>query len=815
MNRILDPARIELLKKKYSEAKEIFDLLSGSRTLSGDFEDAFWKYRGQTILFTEIANKSERNKTKTQMSKVANILARCYMIYSIESNISGAVAVGRINSFRWLAKTIKDNDHVWGCLTGAVFDKAFYLEDSEYTDTTLYHRATSISSFIEFINLLRLDDESAGSRFTSRIVRWTQKLKNPIRSSLQLTSGSFDARSTKLYDADLHIALASARSAVRLNPDFEPRPGYDLIRLESLSFALALGLRIGEICSLPKNALERDTGLYFVRVATEKGSLGGAMPVANLWAPALEEAHEYLLKSCSQARQRAKDIEENGFDFITKALVANRVKNPLSESRLEMLKAVGLFPWENYFINELTHCFEISSKELVSEGKNGAALLKLPRLTASRLVNWIDERMNNWDWANFSKYQKNHDTQHISVYDIGRFCGASKSSITKSVWFISDLKSLLSLIENSNGFSTSATPSPEKILHWRNRWLKIREKALTPRGGGAGASCAVVSIAKLIELLQARYSSYLTRHFYEQFENNSDAITDSSDQHFVATNLRPGQTSKLSNHLIVVWENHFSDNREHGIIPRPILRSDYYHYLSTNSEKVTVFERLNITSPTGGAISITPHQIRRWVTTALLRSGPSETALDLWMGRKPGQSRQYDYRTAKERAEYVRSKYFNTTTIPQDALGKKVVKWMEKGLPTAEIEYLVTDALKVLNFTPWGGCSRELYLSPCTKGLMCLKNFGTEDACQSFHIDTTDEEAKHAIYSLRKQYTNMLEIIYPNYISISDHIVAELNSSEPLDQHLISMAAIITGCDNALNLYELPALEEDRYESKK
>ena len=83
MNRILDPARIELLKKKYSEAKEIFDLLSGSRTLSGDFEDAFWRYRGQTILFTEIANKSERNKTKTQMSKVANILARCYMIYSI------------------------------------------------------------------------------------------------------------------------------------------------------------------------------------------------------------------------------------------------------------------------------------------------------------------------------------------------------------------------------------------------------------------------------------------------------------------------------------------------------------------------------------------------------------------------------------------------------------------------------------------------------------------------------------------------------------------------------------------------------------
>src|SRR5690606_27158519 len=148
----------------------------------------------------------------------------------------------------------------------------------------------------------------------------------------------------------------------------------------------------------------------------------------------------------------------------------------------------------------------------------------------------------------------------------------------------------------------------------------------------------------------------------------------------------------------------------------------------------------------------------------------------------PGQTRHYDYRTPKERAEYVRERYLKKGEEPPDFLGNKVKIWREGGMSDEQIELLVINKLKALHYTPWGTCSRELYLSPCDKGLVCLRGFGTNSACESFQIDLSDLEAKRAIQELRDKYLQMLYVINPNYHLIASSILSELNTKEPLDQ---------------------------------
>lgn len=175
--------------------------------------------------------------------------------------------------------------------------------------------------------------------------------------------------------------------------------------------------------------------------------------------------------------------------------------------------------------------------------------------------------------------------------------------------------------------------------------------------------------------------------------------------------------------------------------------------------------------------------------------------VDLWMGRSAGQSRVYDHRTAKERAEVIRERYLSGNP-PDDYLGRQVRLWTQSGLSAAELEEHVRSRLRVLHFVPTGGCSRELFLSPCTKGLMCLRGFGTGSACPSFHIDVTDDKAKANIIALRDQHRAMLAAVYPLASSLKEAFLEELNSTEVLDQHLIHMREVIRGCDQALAAYD-------------
>lgn len=782
---------LDILNHFFTTAELDFTELSNKGIVSGSFRGEFWGYKGHRLLFSEIGSARKAKNSNSDLSDIAEKIARCYTVKNILDKNSPSLVICRLNSFRWLALTIANNDQLWINFSRATLNSTILKIKSVSAITTVYHRACSLTNFVKYLNSLTYCINGQDHRFIEKIINWKHGIENPIRSTLDITSSEHKLKREALFEENIHLAISQARSCLKANPMLEPAPGYDRIRLESLCFAMALGLRVGEVCSLPKRAVKKDedTGLHYSLIATEKGALPSATALADIWVEPITEAFTYLLDACEGPRARAKEIETSGFYFVEKMLTEYRSRNPLTLNRIAQLDTSGLPQNEHFFIDELVNTFSVSAKEFSLGGRRNSCAVPLPREGAAKLVAWLEERFKNWDWAAYSKYFGGYK---LLWRDISKYSGASASSINKSDWFNADLKKLLDEMTDEGIFD------PAHIVvdrsKWCSRWSEVKRSAL---GNTGGKSCVAINLVKLIDQLKTRYAGFLSAHFNEEFDSEGNKSADG----YQGNNVRVGMEKRLSEHLIVVWENHFSGGTELGIIPRPILRSDYYNYLCDKGQKITAFKRLGISDGRGEIYSFSPHAIRRWVTTAILRSGPSEAAVDLWMGRAPRQTRHYDYRTAKERAEYARSKYMRLNDLPNDFLGRSVVRWRENDMEENQIEFLISEKLRALHYTPWGTCSRELYISPCDKGLMCVRGYGTSGACASFQVDLEDKEAKQAIIKLREKYSLMLNSLDTNYKCVSNIILAELNSSEPLDQHIAFAADMVKSCDTILAEY--------------
>ena len=722
------------------------------------------------------------------------------MVASIEKQLSAEAAYGRLQSVRWLAQVIGDGIEDWLLLTPAALNRVVDRMRREGGEATVYNRAGMLSTFIDFLNSTRISTDERASSLLGRYIAWNHGLKNPIGRPVMVDDGRTQAHPK--YIPDLHRALGEARSRIRLKPDVEPSPGYDLIRLEALTFAMATGIRVGELCVLSVRCLGTDesSGTTFVRVATEKGQPASARPIADIWAAPVSDAYDYLLERCEAARLRAKEIETTGFQFVIARLHKVRLEKPIEPSFLAQLDVLSLAPDRHFRVEEMARAFDASPKEFTCGGRFYDCTVSLPRVVAARVVRWIDERMNAGDWLLFSAPRTDARTGQVgsrtlSAKMIAAYVGGGEACLPKARWFYEELRLFLVALSRAGALEGAAI-SIEDAAELKRYWLVVRKKALASAGGG---KCTAVDVEKFIETLADRYRSDLERHYRDLISYDDEGVPSTGRE------VRVGVPEKLSDHLIVVWEGEFSSRVSNGILPRPIFRSDFYNYLRANAQKRTVFERLGILDKKGKPYSISPHQIRHWVTTAIFRSGPSEMMVDLWMGRTPGQSRVYDHRTAKERAEVIRERYLSGNP-PDDYLGRQVRLWTEGGLSAEELEEHVRSRLRVLHFVPTGGCSRELFLSPCTKGLMCLRGFGTGAACPSFHVDLKDERARSNIIALRDQYRAMLAALYPMVASFEEAFVEELNTAEVLDQHLLHIREVVRGCDQALAAYENAAI---------
>jgi integrase len=238
-----------------------------------------------------------------------------------------------------------------------------------------------------------------------------------------------------------------------------------------------------------------------------------------------------------------------------------------------------------------------------------------------------------------------------------------------------------------------------------------------------------------------------------------------------------------------------------GFVPKPLTSKTFTNWITDDkgTRNITTFQRYDIRDDDGNIVNINSHQFRHWLTTALMKSGKNEMMIDIYMGRKPGQSRHYDHRTAKERAEAIRSKYLSDNP-PDDALGRRIQRMRENDVPYEEIEAALNHTLSVVHFTPWGTCKRDLDVSPCEKGMMCLKGDDGK-GCQHFGIDPSDLEAKQSITNTKLHYENQLNALLPNY----ENLLNTLNKQEPLDQHIQYCIDTINGCEFALAAYEKAA----------
>lgn len=185
----------------------------------------------------------------------------------------------------------------------------------------------------------------------------------------------------------------------------------------------------------------------------------------------------------------------------------------------------------------------------------------------------------------------------------------------------------------------------------------------------------------------------------------------------------------------------------------------------------------------------------------MLRAGANELVVDAWMNRTPRQGRQYDHRTAKERAEQHRWMYLEKGSEPNDFLGRRVRELRSSNVSEEDIQSIIDNKLSILHVTPYGTCSRELYTSPCDKTLVCIRGFGTSDACRSFQVDVTDQDARRNIEQLRASHQRMLGVLMPNYHALGERLEAELDHSEPLDQHIEFLLDVVRSCDQVLQHY--------------
>ncbi|MEZ8465431.1 hypothetical protein AB6D04_14315 [Vibrio splendidus] len=255
----------------------------------------------------------------------------------------------------------------------------------------------------------------------------------------------------------------------------------------------------------------------------------------------------------------------------------------------------------------------------------------------------------------------------------------------------------------------------------------------------------------------------------------------------------------FSKFLFIAREDTFDAAKAtHGIVPCPLTYRSYFRWINKdpNIRNRTIFQNYNICDENGDLVTLTPHQIRHWVTTALIRAGKNESAIDLWMGRTVGQTRHYDHRTPKERAEEMRKRYMSDNP-PDDVLGRRVKRMRKNDVSLDEIEVALNHTMSAVHYTPWGTCNRDLDVSPCQKGMMCMRGNNGE-TCSHFGIDINDKEALVNIHNTKVHYENQLTVLLPNYDKLSEM----LNHQEPLDQHVQFCIDTVNGCLAAIKAYE-------------
>jgi hypothetical protein len=124
--------------------------------------------------------------------------------------------------------------------------------------------------------------------------------------------GRIIAKEKKLPLPELVSAVIHLKWAIEDNYDGSFHAQSDMLSILTQAFQYGLGLRIGEVLTLPVNALFEKDGEFYCNVWTEKGSMPMARYVPTIWRPVLKDAVERIQAISAPYRKLAKELEEKG-----------------------------------------------------------------------------------------------------------------------------------------------------------------------------------------------------------------------------------------------------------------------------------------------------------------------------------------------------------------------------------------------------------------------------------------------------------------------------------------------------------------------
>ena len=397
------------------DTKPIFESMVEAGVLTSitgcklDWEDIVWVYRARKLWFCKLTDSNGQIISGPMFFSTENIQplnadmatwAKCRIVHLLKKNSNYAPThVSRyLQPMRWIADYTENN-----FLTLSQFDK-FNLEKlcehieskGNYNRHTYYRMCKELTSVLNWTSRKQL---------LTKVINFRNLIADPRRQQMDVTTKAFvDHREKRFPDSALIDAISAIKQKLIANPEFEPKPGHDWIRIHTIPFKLALGLRIHEIMTLPVDALyeEETSGKLYLRAWTEKGQLPTLRYIPKIWGPAIKESYHALLELCQNARELAEEIEtNNGFSFIENRL--KKIKR--CQKDINRLLEYGFDPKEYYYTRELsvigfTHSNFIKNKPGIL--RDLLEVTGCPEtkwrcvVSVKRLLHWFEERYNRF-----------------------------------------------------------------------------------------------------------------------------------------------------------------------------------------------------------------------------------------------------------------------------------------------------------------------------------------------------------------------------------------------------------------------------------
>lgn len=206
-----------------------------------------------------------------------------------------------------------------------------------------------------------------------------------------------------------------------------------------------------------------------------------------------------------------------------------------------------------------------------------------------------------------------------------------------------------------------------------------------------------------------------------------------------------GQSQMLSESLCVVFHNQLYSSRPTLTFLPELVSAGVLRGVLGSRSKNTLFSRHGATRRDGSPMRIHTHAFRHWLNTLADRGGLSDVELARWMGRRDlRQNQAYKHGTVEQRVGWAREMLAAGKLHGSTASAYRGIQ------DPAEKRKFLEAFVGVVHFTPYGVCTHDFAITPCSYHLNCLAG------CSEYLRTQGDEEERKNLVQLRDFTTREL-----------------------------------------------------------